>query len=58
MELLQERRDRYCFFVLTDVALDGEDVFERQCTQFDALARRWGLPLLDDVCGVLSTPRD
>lgn len=47
--LLNEREDRYQFWVLTDCDLPGEDCFDKRCSDFDERARRKNWPTLEEI---------
>ena len=48
-ELVNDSERRHRYSMLTDALLDGEHVFNRQCACYDALARRWNLPGLEEL---------
>ena len=56
--LLEERQQRYRFWLLTDDEMDGEAEFLSKCARFDRHARHHGMPTLKSIAIVDTCPND
>ena len=54
--LLQEEKQRWDFWVLTDDVLLGEDVFRDRCARYDRMARAKGFPTLESHVLMMEEP--
>ncbi len=46
--LMQEENQRSSYYMLTDVLMDGESIFDQRCSLYDRLARINGFMTLDE----------